>query len=168
MAHISLPAKAREPAVAPSVLPVVYIVDDDVSIRESVELLIEEAGWRAEAFASAREFLNRSWSDRPCCLVLDIGLPDLNGLEVQRRILEARTEMPIVFVTGQGDVQTSVQAMKAGAVEFLTKPYEPADLLAAVRDSLERSRASLQQRSSLQALREVYQTLSPREREVMA
>src|SRR3954467_250210 len=143
MGHTSLPAQAQVLTAVPRILPVVYIVDDDVSVRESVETLIEEAGWRAEAFASAREFLDQTWSDCPCCLVLDIGLPDLNGLEVQRRVLEERTEMPIVFVTGQGDVLTSVQAMKAGAVEFLTKPYEPADLLAAVRDSLERSRASL-------------------------
>jgi FixJ family two-component response regulator len=149
------------------VMPVVFVVDDDVSVRESLELLIRTAGWRPETFASAQEFLSRPRTSVPCCLVLDVTLPGLNGLELQRQLVE-RTDMPIIFITGHGDVPMSVQAMKAGAVEFLTKPFKDTVLLDAVRGAIERSRATLRRDSEMQALRHSYQSLTAREREVMA
>src|SRR5918912_1866915 len=121
---------------------IVFVVDDDVSVRESLEMLIRSAGWQPETFASAQEFLARARIDAPSCLVLDVSLPDLNGLDLQRRIVD-RTDMPIVFITGHGDVPTSVRAMKAGAVEFLTKPFGDEALLAAIEQAIERSRAAL-------------------------
>ena len=145
----------------------VFVVDDDVSVRESLELLIRSAGWRPETFASAREFLARPRATDPCCLVLDVTLPGLNGLELQQQLAE-RTDMPIIFITGYGDVPMSVRAMKAGAVEFLTKPFKDDVLLDAIRQSVERSRAALRQQSELQLLRSRYESLTPREREVMA
>ncbi len=147
--------------------PTVFIVDDDISVRESLESLIAEAGWRPEAFASAQEFLARPRSLQPGCLVLDLSLPDLNGLELQQRIAD-RSSLPIIFITGHGDIPSTVRAMKAGAVEFLTKPFGPDVLLSAVRSALERSRASLDDEAELQTLRGHYQSLSGREREVMA
>jgi len=149
------------------VRPLVFIVDDDISIRESIELLAAHAGWHAEVFASAREFLERPPAHGPSCLILDVSLPDLNGLELQKRIARARTEMPIIFITGLGDVPMSVQAMKAGAVEFLTKPFSPEVLLEAIDSALARSRAVLENRATLQALRSRYESLSERERDVM-
>ena len=150
------------------ITPIVFVVDDDISVRESLELLIADAGWRPELFASAREFLARQRPPSPSCLVLDVGLPDLNGLELQKRIAGERADMPIIFITGRGDIPITVQAMKAGAVEFLTKPFTPAVLLRAIQSALERSRACLQEQAKLQALRDRYQALSHREREVMS
>ena len=149
------------------VTPTVFVVDDDISVRESLELLILSGGWKAETFESAQAFLSRSPSTVPCCLVLDVTLPGLNGLELQQQLIE-RTEMPIIFITGYGDVPMSVRAMKAGASEFLTKPFKHDVLLDAIRQALERSRATLRQESELQALRSCYASLTPREREVMA
>jgi FixJ family two-component response regulator len=148
--------------------PIVFVVDDDVSVRESLELLISSAGWRPETFASAREFLSRPRALTPSCLVLDVGLPDLSGLDLQKLIAADRVDMPIIFITGYGDVPTSVQAMKAGAVEFLTKPFGDEALLGAIGSAIERSNAALGQEAELRTLRERYALLSPREREVMA
>jgi FixJ family two-component response regulator len=148
--------------------PVVFVVDDDVSIRESLELLIRVAGWEPEAFASAQEFLARPRVPAPSCLVLDVGLPGLNGLELQELVAAERSDMPIIFITGRGDVPMTVRAMKAGAVEFLTKPFNDEVLLAAIGQALEWSRAALSRDLKIQALRERYESLSRREREVMA
>jgi FixJ family two-component response regulator len=150
------------------VTPLVFIVDDDISVRESIELLVANEGWQPEVFASAQAFLTRPPALSPSCLVLDVSLPDLNGLELQRRVAGARVEMPIIFITGRGDVPMSVQAMKAGAVEFLIKPFLPEALLDAIRGALERSRAVLEDRATIQKLRDRHQSLSQREREVMA
>ena len=146
--------------------PIVFVVDDDISVRESLELLIESAGWKPETFASAQDFLSRRRAAVPSCLVLDVSLPGLNGLELQQQLAE-RTDMPIIFITGYGDVPMSVRAMKAGAVEFLTKPFKDEVLLEAIRGAIERSRAALQQESGMQLLRRRYASLTPREREVM-
>jgi FixJ family two-component response regulator len=148
--------------------PVVFVVDDDISVRESLELLIESAGWRVELFASARDFLAHPRANVPCCLVLDVSLPDLNGLELQQRIAADRVELPIVFITGHGDIPMSVRAMKAGATEFLTKPFKDDALLDAIRNAIERSTAALSRELELKTLRESYAALSRREREVMA
>jgi FixJ family two-component response regulator len=145
---------------------VVFVVDDDVSVRESLELLIRSAGWQPETFPSAQDFLARARVDAPSCLVLDVSLPDLNGLELQQRILD-RTDMPIVFITGHGDVPTTVKAMKAGAFEFLTKPFGPEDLLNAIEQALHRSRATLAQQAETGILRARHASLTPREREIM-
>ena len=145
----------------------VFVVDDDVSVRESLELLLRTEGWRPEAFASAQEFLSRPRPTGPCCLVLDVALPGLSGLDLQKQLAE-RTDMPIIFITGYGDVPKSVQAMKAGAVEFLTKPFRDDVLLDAIRDAVERSRAALREESELRVLRDCYESLTPRERDVMA
>jgi FixJ family two-component response regulator len=148
--------------------PIVCILDDDVSVRESLELLIADAGWRPEVFASARDFLDRPRSLTPSCLVLDVSLPDLNGLELQKRIATERPEMPIIFITGHGDIPMTVQAMKAGALEFLTKPFMAQTLLGAIESALQRSQASLDEAAVLQLLRNRHETLSRREQEVMA
>jgi FixJ family two-component response regulator len=147
--------------------PIVFVVDDDVSVRESLELLIRFAGWQPEIFASAEEFLARPRVAAPSCLVLDVDLPDLNGLDLQKRIVD-RTDMPIIFITGCGDVPMTVQAMKAGAVEFLTKPFSDDVLLCAIQHAIERSQTALGDEAELQVLRDCYASLSPREREVMA
>jgi FixJ family two-component response regulator len=157
---IEIDTMADDPAI-------VFVVDDDISVRESLELLIRSAGWRPETFASAREFLSRPRATVPCCLVLDVTLPGLNGLELQRQLAE-RTDMPIIFLTGYGDVPMSVRAMKAGAIEFLTKPFREDVLLDAIRHAIERSRAAFREESHMQALRDCYASLTPREREVMA
>jgi FixJ family two-component response regulator len=151
----------------PDVSSVVFVVDDDVSVRESLELLIKSAGWQPETFPSAREFLSRRQPIVPCCLVLDVTLPGLSGLELQKQLAE-RTDMPIIFITGHGDVPMTVQAMKAGAVEFLTKPFSDAVLLEAIRGAIERSRAALRVVSEMRALKQRYDSLTRREREVMA
>jgi FixJ family two-component response regulator len=148
--------------------PIVFVVDDDVSVRESLELLIRNAGWQPELLASAQEFLARPRVVAPSCLVLDVTLPGLNGLELQERIAADRTDMPIIFITGHGDVPMSVQAMKAGAVEFLTKPFGDEALLTAIRNAIERSRTALSHESEIRALQTSYASLSRREREVMA
>jgi FixJ family two-component response regulator len=147
--------------------PIVFVVDDDVSVRESLELLIGTAGWQPETFASAQEFLSRPRPTVPSCLVLDVTLPGLSGLQLQEQLAE-RTDMPIIFITGYGDVPMSVQAMKAGAIEFLTKPFEDDVLLDAIRAAIERSRAALREESEMQRLRSYYASLTPREREVMS
>lgn len=159
-------ARAFEVVAMPYVTSIVFVVDDDVSVRESLELLIRTAGWQPETFASAREFLSRPRPTVPCCLVLDVTLPGLSGLELQERLAE-RTDMPIIFITGHGDVPMTVQAMKAGAVEFLTKPFSDTVLLDAIRGAIERSRAVLREESDMQMLRRCYSSLTPREREVM-
>jgi FixJ family two-component response regulator len=148
--------------------PIVFIVDDDVSVRESLEALIRCAGWQPETFASAQEFLSRPRVLAPSCLVLDVNLPDLNGLDLQKRVAADRTDMPIIFITGYGDVPMTVQAMKAGAVEFLTKPFGDDVLLSAVRNAIERSHAALDHEAEIRALRDRHASLTPREREVMA
>jgi FixJ family two-component response regulator len=146
---------------------IVFVVDDDISVRESLELLILSAGWHPELFASAQAFLDYPSTSLPNCLVLDISLPGLSGLELQKRIVALRPEMPIIFITGHGDVPKTVQAMKAGAVEFLTKPFRDDVLLGAVRQALERSRSALEQAAEMQGLQERYASLTPREQQVM-
>jgi FixJ family two-component response regulator len=143
------------------------VVDDDVSVRESLELLIREAGWRPKMFASAQAFLAHPRVDSPRCLVLDVTLPDLNGLDLQKRIAGDQPHMPIIFITGYGDVPTTVQAMKAGAFEFLTKPFAGDVLLDAIRKALVGSQMALCEEAALTSLRECYGSLTPREREVM-
>jgi FixJ family two-component response regulator len=160
-------ARSSEVATMPDAPSIVFVVDDDVSVRESLELLIRTAGWRPETFASAQDFLSRPRPAVACCLVLDVTLPGLSGLELQRQLVD-RADMPIIFITGHGDVPMSVQAMKAGAVEFLTKPFKDDVLLDAIRGAIERSRVALRQDSEMRVLREGYASLTPREREVMA
>lgn len=146
---------------------IVFVVDDDISVRESLELLIKDAGWQPHMFESAQNFLDCPRATVPSCLVLDVTLPGLNGLELQKQVAD-RTDMPIIFITGYGDVPMSVQAMKAGAIEFLTKPLKNDVLLDAIRGAIERSRVALRQESAMRALRDRYASLTPREREVMA
>lgn len=148
--------------------PIVFVVDDDVSVRESLELLLQNEGWRVELFSTAQDFLNRSHELVQSCLVLDVSLPGLNGLDLQQRIAADRKDMPIIFVTGQGDIPMTVRAMKAGAVEFLTKPLSDEVLLSAIRQALEHSRVALTQQASLKELKTCYASLTPRERQVMA
>ena len=150
----------------PEARSIVFVVDDDVSVRESLELLIRTAGWHPETFSSAHEFLSRPRARVPSCLVLDVSLPGLNGLELQKELGE-RTDMPIIFITGHRSVPMTVQAMKAGAVEFLTKPFKDDVLLEAIRGAIERSRAALREDSELRVLRDSYASLTPRERQVM-
>ena len=147
--------------------PIVFVVDDDVSVRESLESLIRCEGWQPETFASAQEFLSRPRVHVPSCLILDVSLPDLNGLDLQKRIAVDRMDMPIIFITGYGDVPMTVQAMKAGAVEFLMKPFGDDVLLSAIRDAIERSHTALRHEAEIRALRDCYASLSRREREVM-
>jgi FixJ family two-component response regulator len=147
--------------------PIVFVVDDDISVRESLELLIRCEGWQPGLFASAQEFLNCPRALVPNCLVLDLSLPGLNGLELQQRVAAERTEMPIIFITGYGDVPTTVQAMKAGAAEFLTKPFSDDALLSAIRQALERSRLTFSHEAEMQGLRDCYGSLTARERQVM-
>jgi FixJ family two-component response regulator len=151
-----------------SATPIVFVVDDDVSVRESLELLIRCAGWQVETFSSANEFLEYKRRTVPNCLILDVSLPDLSGLDLQKRIAGERGHMPIIFITGHGDVPMTVRAMKAGAVEFLTKPFNDDVLLGAIREALERSRTALDQESAMRLLRARYASLSAREREVMS
>src|SRR5262245_36023049 len=146
--------------------PVVFVVDDDASVRKSLELLIECAGWATEVFASAQEFLARRRASGPCCLVLDVCLPDLNGLDLQTLVAD-RTEMPVIFITGHGDVPTAVRAMKAGAMEFLTKPVVAERLIRAIQRAIERSQAIRDRAARLRELEAAYTSLSRREQEVM-
>jgi FixJ family two-component response regulator len=152
----------------PQAKPIVFIVDDDISVRESLELLIACAGWQPELFGSARDFLARPRDLLPSCLILDVRLPDLDGLELQHRVAVERADMPIIFITGYGDVPMTVRAMKAGAAEFLTKPFAADVLLHAVGQALAHSAEALRQGSDLRALHERYASLSRREREVMS
>ena len=147
--------------------PIVFVVDDDISVRESLELLIEFAGWHPETFASAEEFLARPRIATPSCLVLDVSLPALNGLELQKLIGADRVDMPIIFITGHGDVPMTVQAMKAGAVEFLTKPFDDEVLLSAIRHALKHSAAVLDEQAEITDLRDSFDSLTPREQDVM-
>ena len=147
--------------------PIVFVVDDDVSVRESLELLIQASGWQVETFGSASEFLEWPRPVVPSCLVLDVSLPDLNGLDLQTRLAVDRAETPVIFITGHGDVPMTVRAMKAGAVEFLTKPFREEPLLSAIEHALERSRRALEVEAKRQALCKGYDSLTPREREVM-
>ena len=147
--------------------PIVYVVDDDLSVRESLELLVRHEGWHPETFESAQEFLSRPHVLVPSCLILDITMPGINGLELQKRVAAERSDMPIIFITGYGDVPTTVQAMKAGAVEFLTKPFSDAVLLSAIKSAMQRSVAALRVEAEIRALQARYAALSRREREVM-
>lgn len=162
----AIPSRFAGIVTMTDVRSIVFVVDDDVSVRESLELMIRAAGWQSETFASAQEFLSRPHPMVPCCLVLDVTLPGLNGLELQQQ-LAGRTDMPIIFITGHGDVPMTVQAMKAGAVEFLTKPFKDDVLLEAIRSAIERSQAALRQNSQTRVLRDCYDSLTPRERQVM-
>src|SRR2546423_12187873 len=148
-------------------IPIVFVVDDDISVRESLEALIRFVGWKPETFASAEEFLTRLRPVAPCCLVLDVSLPELNGLELQKLIATDRIDMPIIFITGHGDIPMTVQAMKAGAVEFLTKPIDDDALLSAIRHALERSSAALGDAREIPALRRCHASLTPSKRKAM-
>ena len=168
MNSVRIPGHVSGAPPISSVTPLVFVVDDDVSVRESLELLIQNEGWKAETFASAQQFLDRPRAFVPSCLLLDLSLPGLNGLELQKRVAVERTDMPIIFITGYGDVPKTVQAMKAGAVEFLTKPLNDQVLLTAIRQALERSRLALAQDAEMQELRNRYASLTPREQQVLA
>ena len=148
--------------------PIVFIVDDDVSVRELLELLVGSSGWKPETFVSAQEFLSRPPPLAPSCLILDVNLPDLNGLDLQKRVAADRIDMPIIFITGYGDVPMTVRAMKAGAVEFLTKPFSDDVLLDAIRQAIEQSQSQLDHEADIRELRNRHASLSRREREVMA
>ena len=148
--------------------PIVFVVDDDVSVRDSLELLIQCEGWHAETFASASEFLAHPRRSVPSCLVLDVSMPGLNGLELQKRIANDRTDMPIIFITGYGDIPTTVEAMKAGAVEFLTKPCRDQELLDAVRLAIERDRARRKDERNVTVLKSQFASLTAREKEILS
>jgi FixJ family two-component response regulator len=165
---ISPGRQMRSSPVLRAVTPIVFVVDDDISIRESLELLIRSEGWQPETFASAQDFLARPRVFVPTCLILDVSLPGLNGLDLQKHVAIERIDTPIIFITGHGDVPMTVQAMKAGAVEFLTKPFGENVLLSAIRQALERSRTALAHEAEMLVLRECYASLTHREREVMA
>jgi FixJ family two-component response regulator len=162
------PDEALSPEPIPDDRSIVFVVDDDVSVRESLELLVENAGWRPSLFKSANEFLAMPVSDRPSCLLLDVNLPDLNGLDLQKVLSVDRAGMPIIFISGYGDVPMTVRAMKAGADEFLTKPLDDKVVIEAVRSALERSAVMVERESEIRSFRERYASLSTREREVMA
>jgi FixJ family two-component response regulator len=153
--------EAREPG------PVIAIVDDDPAVREGLKALIASAEWRAETFSSAQEFLAHLTAEAPSCVVLDLHMPGLSGLDLQKRMAEVGLDIPIVFLTGHGNIPTSVQAMKAGAVEFLTKPVDEEDLLRAMQEAIERDRRTRRQREEMRELRERYESLTARERQVM-
>jgi len=155
-------------ASIPNLTPIVFVVDDDISVRESLELLIRCEGWQPETFHSAEEFLSRPRPLVPSCLVLDVSLPGLNGLELQRRLGRAHAEMPIIFISGCGDVSTTVRAMKAGAVDFIVKPFSDEVLLQAIREGIEGSRVAVDREVQLRSLRNCHSSLTPRERQVMA
>ena len=146
---------------------IVFVVDDDISVREALESLVRSAGFEVETFASAQDFLAHRRPDGPSCLVLDVRLPGLSGLDLQKRIREASREIPIVFITGHGDVPTSVRAMKAGAVEFLIKPFSDRDLMDAIQQAIKRDRSARQQQAQMEDLCNRYESLTPRERQVM-
>src|SRR3984885_7887446 len=146
---------------------IVYVVDDDLSVQEGLERLLHAAGWEVETFASAKEFLAHRKENIPSCLVLDVRLPGLSGLDLQKRILEANRQIPIVFITGHEDVPTSVRAMKAGAVEFLVKPFSEEDLLEAINKAIKRDRSARYQQAQIEDLCSRYESLTPRQRQVM-
>jgi FixJ family two-component response regulator len=154
--------------MTPAGLATVFVVDDDAGMRASIEGLLKSAGLRSECFGAAEEFLRCNRPDVPSCLVLDIGLPGINGLEFQHKLADAGVQIPIIFITGHGDIPMTVKAMKSGAVEFLTKPFHDQDLLDAIQQALDRDRKRRQQLSGFAELRKSYGTLTPREREVMS
>jgi|1186.fasta_scaffold393969_2 FixJ family two-component response regulator len=168
MESLATPAIGPRSLPMSNIEPIVFVVDDDLSVRESLESLIRLAGWQTESFETAREFLARARLVGPSCLILDVNLPDLNGLDLQQRIANERAIMPIIFITGRGDIPMSVRAMKAGAVDFLTKPFDDDVLLDAIGKAMERSQAAVGQEVKITSLRDRYAALSPREREVMA
>jgi len=153
--------------MASAEIPTVFVVDDDANVRASIQGLLKSAGLRAECFETAEKFLQRKPSKGPSCLILDVSLPGMNGLDFQQKLRNAGLQIPIIFVTGYGDIPMTVKAMKSGAVEFLTKPFEDQDLLDAVQQALARDSATRQERADLAVLRERYDKLTPREREVM-
>jgi FixJ family two-component response regulator len=154
--------------MTPAGAPIVFIIDDDASVRASIQGLLKSVGLRSESFGTAQEFLHSNRTDGPSCLVLDVRLPGINGLDFQRQLSDAGLRIPIIFITGHGDIPMSVRAMKSGAVEFLTKPFKDQDLLDAIHQALDRDRAILRQQTELAGLRKCYESLTPREREVMA
>jgi|SRR5271156_2456284 len=154
--------------MTPAGAPTVFVVDDDAGVRASIQGLLKSAGMRSESFSTAEEFLRSKRPDAPSCLVLDVSLPGMNGLDFQHKLADARIQIPIIFVTGHGDIPMSVKAMKSGAVEFLTKPFHDEDLLGAIQQALDRDKSRRQQQSGLAELRKCYEALTPREREVMA
>jgi FixJ family two-component response regulator len=147
--------------------PIVFVVDDDLAVREGIESLLRSVGLRVETFRTAQDFSRHSRPDAPACVVLDVRLPGLSGLDLQRELMRTGAPIPIIFITGHGDVPMSVQAMKAGAVEFLTKPFREQELLDAIREAIGRDRVARRQREELEELRRRYESLTPREREVM-
>src|SRR3984893_1564044 len=149
-------------------LPTVFIIDDDRGMRQAIQDLVESVGLRAESFASGEEFLRKKHNSRPSCLVLDVRLPQMSGLDFQRRLGETGMHIPIIFVTAHGDIPMSVRALKSGAVEFLTKPFRDQDLLDAIQQALQRDQTAQEQQAEIHDLRERYHTLTVREREVMA
>lgn len=168
MNSVRTPNNAMGAVPTSGAIPIVLIVDDDISVRESLELLVRNENWKPETFASAREFLNHPRTLVPSCLVLDVSLPGLNGLELQKHLVVEHIDMPIIFITGYGDVPKSVQAMKAGAMEFLTKPINNEALVSAIRNALQRSRLALAQDGEMRELRSRYASLTSREKQVMA
>jgi FixJ family two-component response regulator len=151
----------------PADAPTVFVVDDDPSVRASIQGLMKSANLRSESFGTAEEFLRNKTPDGPSCLVLDVSLPGVNGLDLQRQLADAGVYIPIIFITGHGDIPMTVRAMKSGAVEFLTKPFHDQDLLNAIHQALDRDRATRRQQSNFAGLRKCYEALSGREREVM-
>ncbi len=154
--------------MTPAGSPTVFVIDDDAGVRASIQGLLKSVGLRSEAFGTTQEFLRSKRPDGPSCLVLDVRLPGINGLEFQRDLADKGFRIPIIFITGHGDIPMSVKAMKSGAVEFLTKPFHDQDLLDAINQALDRDRAMHQQQSELAGLRKCFESLTPREREVMA
>ena len=165
--HYPSPPNQSRPSRDVLAAPIVFVVDDDVSVRESLELMIRSAGWRPEVFASATSFLSSHRANAPSCLVLDMSLPDLSGLELQRRVADEQRDLPVIFITGHADVPMTVQAMKAGALEFFTKPFSATSLLSAIGGGIERSRAALARHAEEREVQERYNSLSVRERQVM-
>jgi FixJ family two-component response regulator len=152
----------------PAAVPTVFIIDDDRGMRQAIEDLVESVGLRAETFASGEEFLSRRHTSGPSCLVLDVRLPQMSGLDFQRRLTETGMQIPIIFVTAHGDIPMSVRALKSGAVDFLTKPFRDQDLLDAIQQALQHDRAAQEQQAEIHALQERYHALTPREQQVMA
>jgi FixJ family two-component response regulator len=153
--------------MTPADAPKVFVIDDDAAMREAIQGLLKSAGLRSETFGAAEEFLRNKRPEGPSCLVLDVSLPGINGLDFQRQLADAGIQIPIIFITGHGDIPMTVKAMKSGAVEFLTKPFQDQALLDAVRQALDGDRVNRQQQSNLADLRKRYEALTPREREVM-
>jgi FixJ family two-component response regulator len=154
--------------MTPAAMPTVFVIDDDDLVRKAIQGMLKSVGLRSETFGTPQEFLRGKRSDGPSCLILDVRLPGVNGLEFQRQLADAGIRIPIIFITGHGDIPMSVKAMKSGAVEFLTKPFRDQDLLDAINLALDRDRVTRQQQNELAGLRKLYESLTPREREVMS